>query len=287
MNCQDAKKIDIVAFLQMIGFEGKLKYSYMWYNSPFRNEKTASFRVDIRENRWIDFGTSDMKKGDLVDLVKLIYNTDTKGALNILCSYDPNQFLSFSKAYITSHSTEPGIKINHTQPIENKALVQYINERGIPLRIAKLYTKEVYYSVNDKRFFSIGFKNDKEGFELRNKYFKNCSSPKHVTTFKAVESNDLNLFEGFFDFLSALVYYKVEKMPQNVIVLNSLSNLYLVLTELSKYEKVSLFLDNDQAGREAVQIIKAAHSSVSDESAGIFPNHKDFNQFIVNRGNIV
>jgi len=283
MDCKSSKDIDIIAFLQKNGFEGTKKGSFIWYCSPLRKEKTASFSVDPDANRWIDYGTG--QRGDLLDLVKLIHNTDTQGALKILSDTNPNEFISFSRADIQPKQKKPGIIINHLQPIENKALLQYLDERKIPLTIARRYTIEAYYTVNNKRYFSIAFKNDRGGFELRNKYSKLATSPKYYTSFLIPESNQLNIFEGFFNLLSALTYYKSVTLKHNTIVLNSLSFLPSVLPLLAKYNQINLFLDNDpesESGQRAAREINENHPKTINHALIVYPDYKDFNQFLVN-----
>jgi hypothetical protein len=284
MKYKDTKSIDIVAFLQKIGFSGKLVNSFVWYCSPFRNEKTASFTVDTYTNRWRDHGTG--QNGDMLDLVKLIYNTDAPGALAILSglNVNPDDFLSFSRADTIPEKRQPGIIINHIQPIANKALIQYFNDRKIPLSIAKRYTEEAYYTANNKRFFSIAFRNDKGGYELRNKYptSKTCVSPKYFTSYQVTGSKELNLFEGFFDALSLPAFNQVQSFTENTLVLNSLSMLDFVIPLFSDYQKINLYLDNDTAGQEAANKIRSLHPCTVDKSKIIYPLHKDFNEFLVN-----
>ena len=279
MNCKDTKSIDIFEFLTKSGITGTEKRYFVWYCSPLRDEKTASFRVDRVTNRWKDYGTG--QNGDLLDLVKLIHKTDTLGALNILSNCNIDESFSFSRAKVEYKEETPGIIIKHIQPLENKALIQYLIEREIPLQIAMHYTLEAYYLANNKQFFSIAFKNDQGGYELRNKYYKNCSSPKYYTTFQVPGNNELNLFEGFFDFLSALSFYHVQTLPQNTIILNSLSNLHLIIPLLSNYEKINLYLDNDKSGMEAAKKISSLHPCTEDKSKILYSLHKDFNEYLI------
>lgn len=283
MNCKNTKNIDIFEFLTKSGITGTEKNYFTWYCSPFRNEKTPSFRVNRVTNRWKDYGTG--QNGDLLDLVKLIHETDTLGALNILSNCHIDESFSFSRPSIEYKKKSPGIVIKYIQPLANKALLQYLTERKIPLQIARHYTSEAYYSANNKQFFSIAFKNDQGGYELRNKYYKNCSSPKYYTTYRVNENKELNLFEGFFDFLSALTFYQAQSPAQNTIVLNSLSNLNAVMPLLHNYEKINLYLDNDNAGRDAAERIKSSHPFTEDKSISIYPFYKDFNDFIVKSQN--
>jgi hypothetical protein len=90
------------------------------------------------------------------------------------------------------------------------------------------------------------------------------------------------IFEGFFDFLSALEYYKQPILPASVIVLNSLTNLSKVLPDLQRFTKVSTFLDADEAGRKALARIMMATTNVSDFSK-IYKGFKDFNEYMTLR----
>ena len=60
--------------------QGKAKGNRLWYKSPFRNERTASFMVS--EEAYHDFG--DGWHGDVIDFVERYYNTDFINAMKIL-----------------------------------------------------------------------------------------------------------------------------------------------------------------------------------------------------------
>ena len=287
MNCKDTKSIDMVAFIQNLGYSGTVKGSDVWFCSPYRNEKTSSFRVDTQTNRFKDFRTGD--SGDLIDLVKLMHNTDNQGALDILSGSGQLNSFSFSQANHEPVVKEPKIHIKKIQSIQNEALIKYLTFRKIPLSLAALYMDEAYYTVDSQKgsnFFALAFKNDKGGYELRNRYWKGCNSPKYLTSFSYNGSKHLNLFEGVFDFLSALVYHKTNYPVNTSIVLNSLSFLPDVIPMLVKYEKINLYLDNDPAGVEAVEKIRSLHPCTVDKSKIIYPLHKDFNEYLINTLNI-
>lgn len=285
MNIKEAKTISMVDFLQKIGFTGTVKGTSVLYCSPFRNERTPSFRVDQDTNRFKDFGTG--QAGDILDLVKQIYKTDISGALQILSNSNLDQYLSFSEANSKPIAKEPGIVINRVQPIQEIKLLSYLSKRKIRLETAASYLQEAHYSVKnyDFEFYSICFKNDKGGYELRNAKYKNCTSPKHYTSFLVPESNELNLFEGFFNALSLLEYSQVKRFLDNTIVLNSLSLLDRVIPLLPKYEKINLYLDHDPAGEAAVEKIRSLHPGTVDKAKIIYHSHKDFNAYLINTMN--
>jgi len=65
-----------------LGNPQKRTYAGMWYKSPFRKEKTASFYVS--EKGIHDFGSSEHY--DIISFVAKYFNTDNYNALKILCN---------------------------------------------------------------------------------------------------------------------------------------------------------------------------------------------------------
>ena len=276
MNCKQAKQIPITHYLNTIGLKPEtLKNGSAWYNSPFRQESKPSFKVDRDNNIWYDFGTGT--GGNVLDLVMSLNKTGIPGALLILQKPELSKpDLSFSE----QQSFNPAnIKIKHLQPLQNRALIEYLNSRKITPAKAANYVQEAYYQVNEKQYFALAFKNDRGGFELRNKYFKGSSSPKAVTTISG-HKQAVNIFEGFIDFLSALEHYHTTKPTGTCIVLNSVSNLELIINTLEQYQNINLYLDNDPAGNQAAETIKTRFKKVKDYSKIIYPDHNDFNEFL-------
>ena len=56
MNIQEAKQIRIADYLQSLGYTPvKQQGSSLWYKSPLREEKDASFKVNTDRNLWFDY----------------------------------------------------------------------------------------------------------------------------------------------------------------------------------------------------------------------------------------
>jgi len=281
MNASTANKIDTVWFLSSIGINYKKETNKAFaYCAPYRNDTDASMFVYKADNRWHDFGTAE--NGSLVDLVCKIFKEDVRGALSILSGAN---FTPPSLSFVRQEEINSSIEINHVQPLQNRALIQYLESRKIPVKIAAKYTKEAYYTITNpntgefKKYFSIAFENDKSGYELRNKIWKGGTSPKTITTISG-NSEKLNIFEGFIDFLSALVYYQQPEPRNTTIILNSLSNLRHLYSVLTNYSQINLFLDNDLSGVNATNEIITRNQQAVNQAKMIYPNYKDFNEFI-------
>ena len=253
---------------------------YSMYHSPFRDDHNASMKVDYNKNLWIDYGTGE--GGTLIDLVMRMENCSNGKAMQLLEERFSNT-ASFSfqgKKDFVPAKHEPNISIEKIGTLTNPSLLSYLSERCINIEIAKLHCQEIHYSVNDKPYFAIGFKNDAGGYELRNKHFKGCTS-KDITTVKA-GSNTCQLFEGFMDYLSFLTMKNWRQSKADVIVLNSLSNLPKVKNSLIEYGSVATFLDNDEAGKRAVQELQLVCKNVTDQSE-FYAKHKDLNDYLCSK----
>lgn len=67
MDARQMREIPIADFLNVMGIHpSKQRGNVLWYSSPYRTERTPSFKVDTAKNVWFDFGTG--KGGDIFDL---------------------------------------------------------------------------------------------------------------------------------------------------------------------------------------------------------------------------
>lgn len=294
MALQEIKQISIRQYLADLGiYPAKDSSRYAMYNSPFREDRNASLKVDYPKNLWIDYGTNE--GGTLIDLVMKMEHCSLHEAISMLeqkysCAdvgtYQsaniPTSNFSFHRKNLDSDLKSPksSITILKVRQISNAALIEYMNERRISLSIARIHCSEVHYSVNDKPYYAVGFQNDKGGYELRSKYFKGCTS-KDITSVKRNKNHCL-LFEGFMDYLSFLTIQKQQNAPVDVNVLNSLTNLPKVKSNLTAYKEIWTFFDNDQAGKRAVQELRSTHNNVNDLSY-FYSGCKDLNEYLCHR----
>ena len=136
------------------------------------------------------------------------------------------------------------------------------------------------YSVGERNYFAIGFRNDYGGWELRSERFKGCSTPKHITTIDNGSDKAL-AFEGFMDFLSYLTNKQNDSPTCNIAVLNAVANIQKVVPFLARHRSIYTFLDNDDAGRKALAEIErlCPQSKVIDQS-DFYRRHKDLNDYL-------
>lgn len=282
MNCDEANNISILDFLNSLGFQPvRASGNSYWYLSPLRNEKTPSFKVDAKLNRWYDHGTSN--GGKLVDLGTKLLSLEVSEFLSKLSQNDLKSF-SFQKHEVVDNSK---IEIRKVKALENKALTSYLEERSVSLSVAKEFCKEIYYKINDKNYFAISFENDSKGFEIRNRYFKACLGSKDISTIVNKGSEKVILFEGFMDFLSAFKQPSITVIQSHFIVLNSVNQVEKAKARIQELNPTSIeaYFDNDDAGRRCFEDLKKDYPLSKDRS-NLYKDSKDVNEMISRKKSI-
>jgi hypothetical protein len=170
--------------------------------------------------------------------------------------------------------------------LKNRPLTNYLTSRGISKTVASLYLKEALVLNTDtgKKFYALCLPNVNEGYELRNKVFKGCIAPKSISFIRGSKkvADEMNVFEGAFDFLSALEDEKTTQLKGDSIILNSTALLEqaIVYIKTNPYKRIYAWLDNDEAGEKATQKLNdfAAQVKIAFERKNdCYRPHKDVN----------
>ena len=276
MNCKQANtQISIRNVLESFSlFPSKDNSKAAFYFAFDRDEKTPSLFVNFVKNIAFDFGTG--KKYDVISLVQGIKQCSVSQALEYLSQFD----FSFNEQICNITKDESRYEILSISEIKHYALIQYLKERRIENNIHLL--KEIHYKISNKKYFGIGFKNDANGYEVRNKYSKICIGRKDITTIKN-KSNNLRIFEGFMDYLSFKQMEKaLKKALSDYVILNSVTMIFKLEKIIKSYEKIELYFDNDEAGNRATNEVKRLNPYVEDNRI-LYQNYKDLNDFIMGK----
>ena len=287
------KRYSIVEYLERKGIRPVRKIpTYAMFRSPFREETHPSFKVDTKKNLWIDY--AEGRGGSIIDLCMRLEGCSFSEAIcrlgqnasgNTAHSYNsPKRETSISpnqRENVTASGTRRLISISDTL---SPHLQEYLTkERCINLEKATPFLKCISYEVRGRRYEAIGFANSSGGYEIRdNHLFKGTVAPKDITPIFEDKVQPVCLFEGFMDFLSFLSMK--EKVTNHCLVMNSVSNVARSIRYLNKRNITSVraFLDNDDAGRKAVQEFVNAGFKVED-MAVYYRNFKDLNEYHVSR----
>lgn len=261
------------------------------YLSPFREESSPSLHADPKKNLWYDHGEGS--GGTVVDLVMRVRRCEYRDALKFLSDIKPD--VSAPTYTAPEEEKEYVMDIVGTGPLYSYYLEDYIVSRGINLRTAHIYCREIKVrnTRTGKTFTHIGFKNNAGGYALKSPSGFKSTTKSGITTIDAGGAMTTNpsrdnvaVFEGFFDFLAWMTLHKKDIPPCDVVVLNSVNNVQKAMAYLGLHKKISLWLDNDEAGRKAVKSIQSAFpdKEIIDRS-GNYSDVKDVNDWLLSRIN--
>ncbi len=278
MNCKQFNTIPLEEVLQIFGhLPTKQSEKEAWFLSPFGTENHASFKINKNLNFWYLF--SEGIGGNNVDFMRKYLNSSIS---EVLVWAENQNFSSFQNQNFSNQKLEnltKNYEIIEVKEILHPALLDYLKTRKVEYQIE--FLKEIHYRMNDKKYFGIGFKNDSGGYEIRNKYSKICLGKKDISTIKNGSEN-LKIFEGFFDFLS---FKNIEKSlgneTSNYLILNSVSMISNIKNSLQNYENIELYFDNDDAGNRAVEMLKNEMGNIEDCRV-LYSDFKDFNEWVMN-----
>lgn len=313
MNAIEINKIPIPQFLSSISIEPERKYNGYWMYKSFINtqQKTGSLKVS-KNNLWVDYSDGN-RGGTLIDLILLIYPELT--VRDIILKFSNGTFSFHQPTFqdvAMAIEKEKNYEIRVIKPLTNTQLVNYIQSRHISLKMAKKYCVEVYYNLNKKSYYGVGFMNDFEGYEIRNKYVKMCLGTKAPSYFNN-NSNRIVLFESWSDFLSFLTLYPKEEKNYDYLILNSVGTLNTILNSDTnnylykctngesdkcihvhsdkcikntlykelKYDIIICCFDNDDAGNKATEKVQNTFPNHVKDGRYLYPNHNDLNDYIM------
>ena len=285
------KRYPIVEYLERKGVKPVRRTpSYALYHSPLREETQPSFKVDTEKNLWIDY--AEGRGGSIIDLCMRMEGCTLSEAICRLgqkASLDAAYGLSKEKSDIDTSPVTPWqpsgarklIEVSDTLPSHLEAYLA--DKRCIDLNRARPFLKCICYEVRGRHYQAIGFANLSGGYELRDdNVFKGTIAPKDITPIFTDRAEPVCIFEGFMDFLSFLSMK--EEITNHCLVMNSVSNVARTIRYLNDRHltHIRAFLDNDEAGRRAVQDFIKAGFHVEDMNIH-YQDFKDLNEYHVSR----
>ena len=292
-NLSTIKRYSIVEYLERKGIKPMRRTpSYAMYRSPLRMETHPSFKVDIEKNLWIDY--AEGRGGSIIDLCMRLEDCTLSKAICRLGQNASENITYSSRKDFAPNNTQSVMAANGARRLIEVSdtlsphLQEYLmEERCIDMEKATPFLKCITYEVRGRRYQAIGFANLLGGYELRDNHsFKGTIAPKDITpVFTDKIINQIQptcVFEGFMDFLSFLSMK--EEVTSACLVLNSVSNTAKAIRYMNAQgiSSICTFLDNDDAGRRAVQEFAGAGFHVEDMSIH-YKDFKDLNDFHVSR----
>lgn len=249
------------------GENGRVGSNGVWFHSPLHEERTPSFQVNENIGKWHDWGNGQY--GDLIDIIRLVEKCDYATAKALLENTP-------GKISVQQHKEEYNAykKRNYSVgEFRHTRLIEYANSRCVDTMVLQQYCTE----IQEGNFFYIALKNIAGGYAIRNQNFKGQLGANSYT-FVDNNSDELLVFEGMFDFLSFATISDISRC--DVVILNSTTNAAKI--DAKKYEKIHLYLDNDNAGNSATDMLMQRYANAINHQSN-YSNCNDVNEFIVNQ----
>ncbi|OZI05534.1 hypothetical protein BWI93_25040 [Siphonobacter sp. BAB-5385] len=306
MNSEDAKKLSLPDLLARLGHspvkvtKGGLE---LWYQSPFREETTASFHTSFLGGKWIWNDFAD-RGGTVVDFAMRYANVTTvREALAFLDCHPVSRvkeqrhpentpdLFSFQQQHreaVENFSADRQLELISAHPITSPAILFYLTqERYIPAELAKQYLLEVRYRnlAVGKPFYGFGMLNESGGYEVRvalpTSKFKSAILARDISVVPGTNPirQSVCLFEGMTDFLSLLVMQGKKQLPEDAIIMHSLSSHARTVAYLKAhpYPEIKTYLDNNPAGQKGTEQLKAELGPAVVSYSDTFAPHVDLN----------
>lgn len=277
-----AKSVSLIGLIKELGYSMEETSGYYRMLSPFRSESQPSFDIDRRKvHKWRDRGTG--KGGDIIDFVQELYSLNKADAITYLLEKS-NLSLPVFEPVIRD---KENIEILSVSEVHTPYLVDYIAQRKIMPTVAQKWLVELeirfpFGKYPERTSRLLGFKNNSGGYEMRNKFMKIGNSPKDVTTIKGSSHECINLYEGFFSFLSDCTLRGTPDQPCDAVILNTLSFLPQMLSFWGKDVFIYSHLDNDTAGDKATKLLQDSGIPCHDMRS-VYKGYNDLNDLICDK----
>ncbi len=285
-----ANQTDLRALLINFGFK---QLSNTLFENPFKTEKKSnSFSVfqHTTSKIWIAKDLSNGKNWNVMTLTMELKKKSFVEAMYLLLDFNKEYIVPTDNSFFLSKPNSYRSVPTHKEatPTQKNSLNHYLKiDRCVSPSLVKEYVeyRQFQYEGSSIWYYALFFKNDSEGYVIRNKAMKSpkCLGTSDVTTILYQNSTIWIVFEGFIDFLSAITYYK-KPFKGNVLVLNSVVNTEKGIQILKSLAatKIFAFLDNDEQGKKATQKLKNIGIPLIDK-VSLFGECKDFNQFLTTK----
>ena len=296
-----AKRVPILDVITCLGIAivGTAAGGNYYCLAPWRQEASPSLVVCEPKNCWIDFGEvgSNGKPlgGDVLSLVMKMFSVRLPVARTLLGELVNQAFTTQQRANATPsvHRAATSEKLSFTdvtfQELSNPILINYLTSRCINWSLVQAsrqtmtHLLQVDYRLPGKErkypYFALAWKTQ-SGHEIRNSRFQNCMGHKGITYLKGAKPG-CAVFEGFFDYLSALTYFNVSTLGYSVLILNSANLIASAILYLRDEPEIHWFGDNDTAGEKALAALRheLPPGRVTTHNE-IYREYKDFNDFL-------
>ena len=278
---EQARQTDLANFLVSRGEKVRKSGSeYEWLD--------GSQKVTIRGHLW--YHQYEQKGGDAIDFVRRFYNKDYAEAVEMLLNNGGGQIITLPPI----EKEHKPFKLPPRNDRMSKVFSYLLLTRGIDKDVLYEFVrnKMIYESADYHNAVFVGYDSNgkprhahKRGTVTSNPYKGNVagSQPEYSFHFNGT-SKKLFLFEAPIDMLSYISMHKENWKSHSYAASCSVSDrvLFQCLQDNPNIKNVFLCFDNDETGQTANKRIAEKLNSMNIKNEILIPNHKDWNEDILN-----
>jgi len=295
------REIELPQLLSYLGIDFYQSGNYILARVPWREDKNPSFIAHKKGEKWLWYDAGRKEGGSVIDFVIKAFGYSLTGAIEWLKLYekDIKQTEIKSKSLTQTRKVEV---VNVREPEEDFEAFEWLTKvwklKHLPsniyiadLKIREKKLRDTYKGFPEVVEVEKEYPNPvlvlKEGDEIL--FWRDINPVKTQKGWLSsnrpvlVKGKNKNLYvvEGFSDFLTL---YQVD--PEgSYLILGSVSNVDKAISLLKEYEgfkNILLFLDNDEAGREATEKIRKEVYAYDLSGVYAEKGFKDFKEFYLN-----
>ena len=184
-------------------------------------------------------------------------------------------------------------RLIEVEPLEDLALLRYLERLHIPTSLAAQLLDEVYIRDLDKRrrFYALGLKNDDGGYAFSNPMiegFAGLQTLRFVRNKIGIEADTVNVFSNFKDMLTAFTRFPETYREQDSICLNDpffLSQAFGYLTGFG-YRYLCSWMEDNEQGTKGDEMIRryanAQRGMIHKPMIKLYRTHGSLSQWHIN-----
>ena len=295
LDINKIKAVPIPEILNLLGIQPIKRRENDWiYLSPWRSEAEPSLHVRPIQNTWKDFGEDKSGTSNIDLIIRMGIAPNFYAAakwidehyFGVSEGYDDSRFAGHVHS-VLSATSKPKTRIISAGPISSEELLAYMDSRCIPRSLVHRFCRQVTFANSyGYQRTALGFPTVKGGYAVRSADFKGFVGPGSYS-FVSLQANfpsrEVNVFEGFIDFLSFRALFRGNQ--NDSIITNSVSNIWaaIQLIEDKGYNELHAYLDADEAGQKATrQLMNVPQKTMVDHSAMYKDKDlKDLNDYLL------
>lgn len=264
MDIEQAKSVPLALILEKLGYTSiRSNHHETLYASPFSQREADHLTIFPLKNIWTDSALN--KRGDPVAfmIIYLQYKEqphtveDALQKIAEITGVIPSiLFIPFEKPLQEEH----GKVKKDANSIEHRGLINFLNKKVIPYKIASRYLKQikVYPQGKKKSFLALGLRNEDKGWEIFNPYYRGFKGTRDVFFVRGYnpDNKELYIFKDIFDFLSATIRLgKDGRLEKDALIIHSYSLMPNAINYISKHNYTSVYtwMPNDDLGALATK----------------------------------